>query len=301
MERTEFYNNLYLAHHGIKGQKWGIRRYQNADGSLTPEGRKRYNVGEMTRKQMEDRYLKLENQANRANSRSVNKLSSAENYARGSSTRNKLEKKAKESSIKYRNLTTQMNDIQKQYSKMGYGEFVDTHAAQVRKGKKIAAAVLGGAAVAGTVAVGVNPTWRNMAISSVMQLLGLAEPAKPTEATPLVGDPMSKGAAASLNGKMMTPQEINNARNNAQLLSVHERNIGQQLDNGNYMMPKGKANELNPPAPLNPVQQRNQALEGYFYDINPFTHKPEAIPPNATSVTYYGPDGDEVTRLFPKK
>lgn len=31
----------YLAHHGIKGQKWGIRRYQNADGTLTAEGRKR--------------------------------------------------------------------------------------------------------------------------------------------------------------------------------------------------------------------------------------------------------------------
>lgn len=31
-----------LHHHGIKGQKWGIRRYQYADGSLTPAGRKRY-------------------------------------------------------------------------------------------------------------------------------------------------------------------------------------------------------------------------------------------------------------------
>lgn len=33
-------NELY--HYGIKGQKWGIRRYQNSDGSLTPAGKKHY-------------------------------------------------------------------------------------------------------------------------------------------------------------------------------------------------------------------------------------------------------------------
>jgi hypothetical protein len=32
-----------MYHHGIKGQKWGVRRYQYADGSLTPAGQKRYN------------------------------------------------------------------------------------------------------------------------------------------------------------------------------------------------------------------------------------------------------------------
>ena len=31
-----------LYHHGTKGQKWYIRRYQNQDGSLTPEGKERY-------------------------------------------------------------------------------------------------------------------------------------------------------------------------------------------------------------------------------------------------------------------
>ena len=30
-----------LQHHGVKGMKWGVRRYQNKDGSLTPKGKKR--------------------------------------------------------------------------------------------------------------------------------------------------------------------------------------------------------------------------------------------------------------------
>lgn len=33
---------MVLVHHGILGQKWGVRRYQNEDGSLTPAGKKRY-------------------------------------------------------------------------------------------------------------------------------------------------------------------------------------------------------------------------------------------------------------------
>ena len=32
-------------HHGVKGQKWGVRRYQNPDGTLTDAGKRRYGYG----------------------------------------------------------------------------------------------------------------------------------------------------------------------------------------------------------------------------------------------------------------
>lgn len=39
---NEFNEHSYLCHHGILGMKWGVRRFQNKDGSLTSAGRLRY-------------------------------------------------------------------------------------------------------------------------------------------------------------------------------------------------------------------------------------------------------------------
>ena len=46
-----------LYHYGVKGQKWGVRRYQNKDGSLTPAGKERYDDSQPKKSK---RRLKLE-------------------------------------------------------------------------------------------------------------------------------------------------------------------------------------------------------------------------------------------------
>lgn len=41
MYNYNYYSEDYLMHYGVKGMKWGVRRYQNSDGSLTAKGQKK--------------------------------------------------------------------------------------------------------------------------------------------------------------------------------------------------------------------------------------------------------------------
>ena len=63
--------DTYLQHHGILGQKWGIRRYQNKDGTLTSAGKKHKNV--IKAKRSMDTAKNQKKSAYRAYSKSFNK------------------------------------------------------------------------------------------------------------------------------------------------------------------------------------------------------------------------------------
>ncbi len=59
------YYGQELYHHGILGMKWGVRRYQNADGSLTAAGKERYGKSETTKSQKGETARKIKNAASK--------------------------------------------------------------------------------------------------------------------------------------------------------------------------------------------------------------------------------------------
>ena len=93
-----------MTHSGILGQKWGIRRYQNEDGSLTPEGRLHYGVGEERRK---SRFQMARDRENYKVMKNKIRLES-----KLEKRRSKLEEKSKESKTKgsVRNLSNLSDD-----------------------------------------------------------------------------------------------------------------------------------------------------------------------------------------------
>ena len=81
MKNAYVYSNE-LYHHGIKGQQWGVRRYQNEDGTYTAEGRSRYGIkGAMSGIRQKIHNFRV-NRARKYGEKMANRASRNSQYAR---------------------------------------------------------------------------------------------------------------------------------------------------------------------------------------------------------------------------
>lgn len=85
--------NDELYHHGIKGQKWGVRRFQNKDGSLTPAGKRRYDEPNVGRKASASN-SKESNKFKIPENKSLHRLKLEEKYMKNGMTREEAEQAA---------------------------------------------------------------------------------------------------------------------------------------------------------------------------------------------------------------
>ena len=155
------YNNTNeLYHFGIKGMRWGVRRYQNEDGSLTPAGKKRY--GKMSNDKLQKTLYKQvkkarADQSDWSNQWNVNntigknskavedryredlqKYRSSDKYKRAVKKMSELDKKAEKGAIDLDQYNKQYEKIQKSI----YSPDLDTSVRYTDNGRKYSEAYL---------------------------------------------------------------------------------------------------------------------------------------------------------------
>jgi uncharacterized protein YnzC (UPF0291/DUF896 family) len=141
-----------LYHHGIKGQKWGERRYQNEDGTLTEAGKRRYarrstrelNKLEEEKSALIDKSIRAENAANRKIFNNDERRS--ENKAR-----------AKDLSDNAKRVQKQIDSMIKKLDSEGFDVKSKTLTAQQRRAQGWTYAILGDMMRTGLVVSGLSP------------------------------------------------------------------------------------------------------------------------------------------------
>lgn len=150
---TQNFDELY--HHGIKGQKWGIRRFQNPDGSLTAEGKRRYgtveNFNRLSAAESKMQKAKTAKQNANANyNREYNKARSVKNSVYGligdkehrAAVTKQWEKtidyaqKAGKADKDYKTAKKEYKNLKKSVSKLAKVKAKDLSKAQVKKGEQ---------------------------------------------------------------------------------------------------------------------------------------------------------------------
>ncbi len=111
----------YLIHYGVKGQAWGKRRWQNTDGSYTPEGRIHYGIGEGTPKGIDDDSGGIKSRIRRIKEKHAE---NRERYKRGKeldkeqrNLRSEEYTKRLKSSKKYKEITKEIDDLENKHDR----------------------------------------------------------------------------------------------------------------------------------------------------------------------------------------
>lgn len=136
-----------LQHHGIKGQKWGVRRYQKSDGSLTPEGKKRYSDGEY--KQALDK-VKAADKVVKSVSKAKSDMDAKAYEKQLKYDLSKMSDKELQQAVNRLNMEERYSQVMTQRKRLEAGE------SRINKVLDMAGTALSGAATALTIAVAVN-------------------------------------------------------------------------------------------------------------------------------------------------
>lgn len=118
-------NDRELYHYGIKGQRWGLRRYQNFDGSYTQAGLDRYNKSSEKYERLKTTYkeTKKSDASRYEKSLAKAKMKEAKRQADKDYKHLKLDKMADKGKVRYKNgeRITEKSKVTKLLSNAGYG------------------------------------------------------------------------------------------------------------------------------------------------------------------------------------
>lgn len=136
-----------LKHHGIKGQKWGVRRFQNSDGSLTAAGRKRYSTDDY--KNTLDKVKQADKTLNTVK-KSINEADAKSYEKKVKYELSKMSDKELQQAVSRLNMEERYSQVMNQRYRLEQGE------SRVNKILDVAGSALTGAATALTIAVAIK-------------------------------------------------------------------------------------------------------------------------------------------------